>query len=196
MLCGYEMQRESLGFLLERAAVLKIPLASLLSRTPAAPPDARHGNDDWGESHDSGIWVVGRIVVNVWRIMRSELKLGIYTMENVVHNVLKVRMPHYQQATLTQWWAAAASVPAAGAAGRGPAPPRGGPAGAVSSSSSAPLAARVPASRWRVVDHVLARAALSLHLLDELDIGASARSTIDGLCPVSFSRGPIVIHCQ
>jgi len=168
------MQRESLGFLLERAAVLKIPLASLLSRTPAAPPDARHGNDDWGESHDSGIWVVGRIVMNVWRIMRSELKLGIYSMENVVHNVLKVRVPHYHQATLTQWWAAApaaapARAPAAGSTGRAPAPPRGG--GASSSSSSAALAARVPPSRWRVVDHCLARAALSLHLLDELDIG-------------------------
>lgn len=55
----------------------------------------RHGADEWGVSHGSGIWMSGRIVLNLWRIMRSEAKLGIYTFENVVHHVLKRRIPHF-----------------------------------------------------------------------------------------------------
>jgi len=55
----------------------------------------RHGNDQHGQRKASGIWLAGRIILNVWRLMRSEMKLPIYTFENVVFNALHERTPKY-----------------------------------------------------------------------------------------------------
>ena len=55
----------------------------------------RHGADQYGARKASGIWLSGRIILNVWRLMRSELKLPIYTFENVVYNALHKRTPKY-----------------------------------------------------------------------------------------------------
>ena len=32
-------------------------------------------------THGSGIWLTGRTVLNMWRLMRSELKLCSYTLQ-------------------------------------------------------------------------------------------------------------------
>ncbi len=45
--------------------------------------------DAWGASHASGVSIGGRMALNLWRIMRSETKLTIYTLENVVFEVCK-----------------------------------------------------------------------------------------------------------
>lgn len=101
---GYEIQQLSLGYLLDRAKRLEIPLAQRLSRTPAEGVDRRHGLDEWGNTHGSGIWLRGRVILNVWRLMRTEIKLRIYSYENVVANVLKERVPHYPFEALTRWF--------------------------------------------------------------------------------------------
>lgn len=51
----------------------------------------KRGVDEWGYTHASGIHIGGRIVLNVWRIMRSEVKTNIYDFENVVYHVLQKR---------------------------------------------------------------------------------------------------------
>lgn len=61
-------------------------------------------NDEYGALHASGIHCTGRIVLNVWRILRSELKLNIYTFESCVAAVLQLRTPHVQPYVLTQWF--------------------------------------------------------------------------------------------
>ena len=61
-------------------------------------------NDEYGVLHASGIHCTGRIVLNVWRILRSELKLNIYTFESCVAAVLQLRTPHVQPHVLTQWF--------------------------------------------------------------------------------------------
>ena len=61
-------------------------------------------NDEYGALHASGIHCTGRIVLNVWRILRSELKLNIYTFESCVAAVLQLRTPHVQPHVLTQWF--------------------------------------------------------------------------------------------
>ena len=61
-------------------------------------------NDEYGELHASGIHCTGRIVLNVWRILRSELKLNIYTFESCVAAVLQLRTPHVQPHVLTHWF--------------------------------------------------------------------------------------------
>ena len=36
--------------------------------------DARHGHDQWGERQNSGIWIVGRTVINVIQTKHSLVK--------------------------------------------------------------------------------------------------------------------------
>lgn len=56
-------------------------LTRLLSRTPGREADKRNTRDEWGKTHGSGIWLTGRTVLNMWRLMRSELKLCSYTLQ-------------------------------------------------------------------------------------------------------------------
>ncbi|MCO5554976.1 hypothetical protein L7F22_008516 [Adiantum nelumboides] len=128
MLVGWEIQGYSLGLLAERAANLGLGLLREISRLPAYRNLSRAmGNsagqeikpklssiekivespivdDEWGRTHGSGIHVDGRIVLNLWQIMRSEIKLGIYTLEAVAEAVLKKKVPLISSRTLTQWF--------------------------------------------------------------------------------------------
>jgi DNA polymerase zeta len=54
--------------------------------------------------HDSGLSVVGRILLNVWRLLRHEVKLNIYTFQNVCWHVLRHRFPEVSHQTLTTWY--------------------------------------------------------------------------------------------
>lgn len=63
-------------------------------------------NDEYGVLHASGIHVAGRIVLNLWRLLRSELKLRIYTFEACVAAVLQLRTPHTPAWVLSQWFQA------------------------------------------------------------------------------------------
>lgn len=56
-------------------------MTRLLSRTPGRDADKRNSRDEWGKTHGSGIWLTGRTVLNMWRLMRSELKLCSYTLQ-------------------------------------------------------------------------------------------------------------------
>ena len=43
-------------------------------------------------------------MLNLWRMMRDELKLQAYTFENVIAAVLRERLPHVPQAQLHEWF--------------------------------------------------------------------------------------------
>lgn len=60
-------------------------MTRLLSRTPGRDADKRNARDEWGKTHGSGIWLTGRTVLNMWRLMRSELKLCSYTLQVSEH---------------------------------------------------------------------------------------------------------------
>ncbi|KAG0605129.1 hypothetical protein M758_9G034000 [Ceratodon purpureus] len=62
-------------------------------------------SDEWGRTNGSGLFVGGRIILNLWRIMRGEVKLGIYTLEAVAEAVLRKRVPRIPWRTLTRWFA-------------------------------------------------------------------------------------------
>ena len=53
---------------------------------------------------DAEITIAGRILLNAWRLLRSELTLNSYTFENVIHHVLKKRMAKFTHQTLTKFW--------------------------------------------------------------------------------------------
>lgn len=111
ILCGYEIQKGSLGYLIERSMVLfsadDVQLLHDISRCPKHRPRRQEeflSRDQYGKTHQSGIHVAGRIVLNLWRIMRSEVKLARYSFENVLFQVLGQRCPEYSPNALTQWW--------------------------------------------------------------------------------------------
>ncbi|KAJ7293585.1 DNA polymerase zeta, catalytic subunit [Mycena rebaudengoi] len=90
---GWEIQAASSGSGLD--------IADQISR---APTKRSAGKDIWGARHTSTFKVTGRHVFNLWRIMRVEQTLNIYTFENVVFHVLARRIPRYSFATLLEWF--------------------------------------------------------------------------------------------
>jgi len=80
ILLGYEIQRGSLGYIMERAAAA-YDEPNFLQKLSRLPGDVMQGNksrkegpganDQYGWQHASGLHVAGRMVLNVWRLMRS-----------------------------------------------------------------------------------------------------------------------------
>jgi len=107
LIVGWEISRSSLGYLLKRATVVfdeSYHLDRELSRLhPSQPGDARHFNDDWGAKTGSDIHIVGREVFNVWRLMRGELTLSSYSLQNVAWETLKFRVPEFKHWRLSEW---------------------------------------------------------------------------------------------
>ncbi|PKA58464.1 DNA polymerase delta catalytic subunit [Apostasia shenzhenica] len=130
ILMGWEIQGGSLGYLAERALHLGLNLLRKISRTPfdenkGKPKNPGHpelfdvlpeaamaesaldasviGNE-WGRAHASGLHVGGRIVLNIWRLMRAELKLNLYTAEAVAEAVLRQKIPFISSRMLNLWY--------------------------------------------------------------------------------------------
>uniref|UniRef100_A0A0E0LPJ2 DNA polymerase zeta catalytic subunit n=1 Tax=Oryza punctata TaxID=4537 RepID=A0A0E0LPJ2_ORYPU len=129
IIVGWEIQLGSLGFLAERAAHLGIGLLKRISRTaphqmkrpPMNPvdessqelPRASSADDviddasenNWSHTHASGIHVDGRIILNLWRLMRAEVKLNNYSLEAVADEVLRRKVPLVPTKILSRWFA-------------------------------------------------------------------------------------------
>ncbi len=74
---GYEVQMLSWGYMIERARELDINLCPLLSRIPSADKKSSINSNVEQEAfwygHSLELKFVGRILLNVWRVMRSEV---------------------------------------------------------------------------------------------------------------------------
>ncbi|KAI9781083.1 MAG: DNA polymerase zeta [Geoglossum umbratile] len=106
ILTGYEVHRGSWGYLMERAGYkYDYNLSEELSRT-ISQSNSRFKLDmtGWGLSHGQVIAVTGRHMLNIWRMVQSELRLLQYTMENVAFHLLHRRIPHYSHRDLTTWY--------------------------------------------------------------------------------------------
>lgn len=130
---GWDIQGSSLGFLAERASHLGLGLLNGLSRTPSdswiASEETKTSEkgileldvldassldccaqessiieDEWGRTHASGLHVGGRIVLNVWRLIRGEVKLNFYSVEAVAEAVLRRKIPFIHHKVLTKWF--------------------------------------------------------------------------------------------
>ncbi|XP_057720677.1 DNA polymerase zeta catalytic subunit isoform X1 [Arachis stenosperma] len=133
ILMGWDIQGYSLGFLAERASRFGLGLLNSLSRTPSdssvASDDVKISGkgilefddpdtpsidccvqgssiieDEWGRTHASGVHVGGRIVLNVWRLIRGEVKLNLYSIEAVAEAVLRRKIPFFHNKVLTRWF--------------------------------------------------------------------------------------------
>ncbi|KAK9800905.1 hypothetical protein WJX73_009136 [Symbiochloris irregularis] len=104
IILGWEVQQGSLGYLADRAALSDRPLLQQVSRTPQAVSPKDRQEDEYGQLHASGLHSSGRIILNLWRILRSELKLPIYTFEACVAALLQLRTPHIPAWALAAWF--------------------------------------------------------------------------------------------
>ncbi|XP_068087412.1 DNA polymerase zeta catalytic subunit isoform X2 [Hyperolius riggenbachi] len=106
ILVGYEVQMHSWGYLLQRASALNVDLCQQMSRIPEDKNKNRFtaDKDEYGADTMSEINIVGRIMLNVWRMMRPEVALTNYTFENVAFHVLHQRFPLYTFRTLSDWF--------------------------------------------------------------------------------------------
>ncbi|KJE92975.1 DNA polymerase zeta catalytic subunit [Capsaspora owczarzaki ATCC 30864] len=118
--------------------------------------DAADAAEAYNYSHSSGLQIGGRVVLNVWRLMRSEIALNIYSFENVVYHILHQRIPKYTFRTLSDWWLGQSLV-------------RKGVASDLAFQRSPFAGTSSNLSRWRTVQYLLTKARLCIDLLDETD---------------------------
>ncbi|KAJ2023153.1 DNA polymerase zeta, partial [Coemansia sp. S610] len=141
ILCGYEVQQSSWGYVIGRAEVAyNMQLCTMLSRIKGPPrklQPQRFGRDkdSWGHRKGAAIAIAGRHILNIWRLMRSELSLTSYTFEKIAKEVLGEQRPRYPPHQLAAW------------------------------CSNGPAVARM-----RALQHVLYRARAALRILDKTGI--------------------------
>ncbi|XP_028253994.1 DNA polymerase zeta catalytic subunit isoform X2 [Parambassis ranga] len=106
ILLGYEVQMHSWGYLLQRAAALGVDLCQQLSRVPGDSKENRFAaeRDEYGADTMTEINIIGRITLNLWRVMKTEATLTNYSFENVAFHVLHQRFPLYSPRTLSDWF--------------------------------------------------------------------------------------------
>jgi hypothetical protein len=94
ILCGYEIQSSSWGYLNDRMRwAYDLDLCILASRIL---PEFQNANnyaefDEYNSKKQSALSSPGRIFLNIWRLMRKQLTLTSYTIENCVYHVLHKR---------------------------------------------------------------------------------------------------------
>ncbi|CAG9559854.1 unnamed protein product [Danaus chrysippus] len=100
IMCGYDIESKSWGYVLERSTVLGLEMVRELSRITEKNRQKRYRQD---ENEMEGR-VIGRITFNVWRLFRHELALSSYSFENCMYAILNERVPKYGYRKLTEWW--------------------------------------------------------------------------------------------
>ena len=94
---GYEIETASWGYLVQRGFVLNMNLNNALSRMPSekaekerAPVIQEEDHQEMGDYY-SEQRIPGRILLDVWRLMKQEIALTSYTFENICYHVLHRR---------------------------------------------------------------------------------------------------------
>ncbi|KAG8688934.1 DNA polymerase zeta [Ceratobasidium sp. 423] len=103
ILAGWQVQTASWGYIDARCQSTGLILSEEIARV-SSNHGHKPGSEQWDERHGASFRVVGRHVLNVWRIMRSEQSLDQYTYENVAFHLMHKRVPKYTPKTLTSWF--------------------------------------------------------------------------------------------
>ncbi|XP_043477466.1 DNA polymerase zeta catalytic subunit isoform X2 [Leptopilina heterotoma] len=103
ILIGWELETLSWGYIFQRAGYLGTNLPSTISRIPGSKCSWESHALDL-EALAAEIKLPGRIVLDIWRIMRHEIALLSYTFENVMFHVMRKRLACPSFKTLAKWW--------------------------------------------------------------------------------------------
>ncbi|XP_049954261.1 DNA polymerase zeta catalytic subunit [Schistocerca serialis cubense] len=107
ILAGYEVEMLSWGYVFKRAFTLEMNLCPEISRVPTAVKESKlRDNDTDGDmvEFSAEIKIVGRIVLNIWRLFRHEVSVMSYSFENMMYHILHQRIPYHSFKDLTLWW--------------------------------------------------------------------------------------------
>ncbi|ORY22294.1 DNA/RNA polymerase, partial [Neocallimastix californiae] len=107
IISGYEIQNSSWGYFFQRAYLIyQKNLTKYLSRIESENKESSFDQekDEWGYKKSSTIHIPGRIVLNIWRLMKAEYDLISYSVENLVSLILDKRIPHFTNETLIKWY--------------------------------------------------------------------------------------------
>ncbi len=100
----YDMKL-SLYYLIKRAKLkYNFDLLIKLSRIPEQQDNITRSRSHMGADGSDVPVIVGRILLDLWKILRHEITLNIYTFENVIYHVLHERVPHYDLNLLSKWF--------------------------------------------------------------------------------------------
>jgi DNA polymerase zeta len=102
---GYEIQGCSFGYIIKRGKILGIDMLQLLSKMPTEKFSVKNDfHDLLADDQESGFFITGRIIINLWHRMRAELKLVSYSYSNVAAKILSRRVPFFSHAQLYSWF--------------------------------------------------------------------------------------------
>lgn len=108
---GYEIELASWGYILQRCQVINIDIVPLLSRIPSQKMAKFRTVDDdvaademHGFEYESEYKLYGRILLDVWRLLRPEIALTSYSFENCMYHILHRRYALYSHEKLTRLW--------------------------------------------------------------------------------------------
>lgn len=110
---GYEIELASWGFVIQRSQAINVDLVPLISRIPSqrvakfkqqSDEDNVQHEEFFGFEYDSEYKLHGRILLDVWRLLRGEIALTSYSFENIMYHVMHRRCPLYSQEKLTRLW--------------------------------------------------------------------------------------------
>lgn len=92
---GYEIETASWGYFIQRGYILSLNLNNALSRMPTdkadkGAPTSEEEDLDRGD-YFSEQMIPGRIMLDVWRLMKNEIALTSYTFENICYHVIHRR---------------------------------------------------------------------------------------------------------
>jgi DNA polymerase zeta len=106
LLLGYEIQSSSWGYLFHRAEKFQMDFGLHISRMKVEKSRSTSTKEEnpYGHRKTTSLTCTGRIFLNVWRLMRSELALTSYTLENVSFKVLNQRFPKFSNRILSSWY--------------------------------------------------------------------------------------------
>lgn len=95
IILSFDTAKDTLGFLLARSHTLQIDLSSCLARR-------RHCSSLHlqGKPHKMARKIHGRIVIDAWRMIKTEIKLQMHSFAYMVYHVLGRRVPVYSWNTL------------------------------------------------------------------------------------------------
>ncbi|XP_050308969.1 uncharacterized protein LOC126745256 isoform X3 [Anthonomus grandis grandis] len=102
IITGYEIEMLSWGYLIERAYVLSFDIIPMLGRSQLHRYGKMKFNRKLVDSLETSI--IGRILLNVWRIMRQEIALQSYTFESIAYHILNRRISMFCFKQLTYFW--------------------------------------------------------------------------------------------
>lgn len=103
ILSGYEVNASSWGYLIERfQCEYDTNILPRLGRV-LQKGNGKFG-DRWGYTHTSSIKLNGRHMLNCWRLLRHELSLTSYSLENVTFHLLHTTLPRMLNNQLSSWY--------------------------------------------------------------------------------------------